>query len=471
VTKRFLALVSAGYLLLWGCTLNFTSFWGDEEFTAKAVERGWGAMIQMLNRDMHPPLYYACLRLWHAVFNGLGVEISLRSFSLFCGLLSLWAWHRVFERIGASARAAAGAIFMLAFAPFVGWYAGEAKMYQFYVLVAALAWLAWLRLMERPQSWGRILAAALATAAVPLTHITGMLGVSAFGFWLALGWWRGELSPVQRKAAWVALGLALLIFFPQWRVAKNQVEQTHSFWAAAPSWNLASDLAGYVELYMGAGAAAGGWAYGLWIAMATGGLAWALFAAPWPLRRMLLAAIAAFFGAYWAGSHYRIPFLIPRVTLPWVPLLFLGIASALERWGGRWALGVGAGLFIATCLPGALWMQTGPAREDMRGAVAMIQRYAQPGDPVARASYLEDYYLQRAGLTLADGDPGWGRYWLLRRGSDAGQKGVADWRQPEKDPLRYRIVAKRSFISTVADFWTLDLLLVEPRFQRTKRKA
>jgi hypothetical protein len=462
VSKRFLALVSAGYVLLWGCTLNLTSFWGDEEFTAKAVERGWGAMFQMLNHDMHPPLYYMVLRLWHAVFAVASIEISLRSFSLLCGGVALWVWFRVFERIGASPRVAGAAVFMLAFAPFLGWYASEAKMYQFYGLVCALAWLAWLRLMEQPTSGGRRFAAALATAAVPLTHITGMVGVSAFGLWLALGWWQGDLSGTQRKSAWIALGLALLFFLPQWHVAKNQVDQTHTFWAAMPSWNIGGDLLGYFELYFGAGAAPGGWAYAAWLAVAAGGLAWGLTAAPWPLRRMVLAAGGGFFGAFWAGSHYHLPFLIPRITLPGVPLLFLAVAGGLHAFGGRWALGAGAGLFVAACLPGAVLMQGGPGREDMRGAAAMIQRFARPGDAVTRASYLEDYYLGKAGFQYSDEGPENRRYWLLRRRSDAVPMDGAAWKQPEAHPDAYRIVARRSFVSVLADFWTLDLFLVQP---------
>ena len=81
---------------------------------------------------------------------------------------------------------------------------------------------------------------------------------------------------------------------------------------------------------------------------------------------------------------------------------------------------------------------------------------------MARASYLEDYYVAKAGFHYVDLGPGTHRYWLLRRRSDVIPADNYPWKRPEAHADAYRILAERSYVSVLSDFWTLDLFLVQP---------
>lgn len=461
-----LAFLSAAYVLGWGYAATLTSFWGDEEFTAKAVEMPLREMFHLLRGDMHPPLYYLLLRPWHALTLSLPVELSLRWFSLACGLAALWAWLRVFERLLPGSRAPYGAFFLMAASPFFGWYATEAKMYQFYLLVTAAAWLCWLKLMDDPGSWRLRAAAGFFSACIPFTHITGMVGAMAFVIWLALEYARGGLRGPALKGALWALALGAVFFLPQMDTARYQVGRTRTFWAPEPSWNFFLDLARYGETYLTADLALPGWLRALWASAAMAGLAQALFMAPWPLRRMLAASGLGFFGAYWAASHYTVPFLIPRVTLPWAPLFFLGLCWSLEAWGGRRLMAAAMASFLILAAPVVARQHLGPGREDMRAAVDYLKAESRPGDTVLRASYLEDYYLGHAGLKFSgDGEIAARRAWVLRRQSDSAAPG-APWKRPEAHPELFQVLSRRSFSSSLDPFWTLEVFLIETRDRR-----
>lgn len=65
------------------------SLWHDEAFSALMIRYSWPEMFRRLALDVHPPMYYIFLKFWHGIFGDK--LLSLRGFSIFFGVLTVWA--------------------------------------------------------------------------------------------------------------------------------------------------------------------------------------------------------------------------------------------------------------------------------------------------------------------------------------------------------------------------------------------
>ncbi len=115
------------------------SLWHDEAFSALMIRYSWGEMIRRLALDVHPPMYYMVLKLWHYAFgDGLG---SLRGFSIFFGVLTIPAAYLFVKQAFFSHKMAMWAAILVAISPFEVQFAAEARMYTFgafFTILAAL---------------------------------------------------------------------------------------------------------------------------------------------------------------------------------------------------------------------------------------------------------------------------------------------------------------------------------------------
>src|SRR5829696_8717772 len=109
-------------------------FWIDEGLSVGIADRPLGDIPEALRKDGSPPLYYMLLHLWLAIAGSS--EEGARSLSLLFALLSIpaafWAGRAVWQ----TNRAAWFSAVLMAFNPFLGQYAQEARMY---AMVAFLA--------------------------------------------------------------------------------------------------------------------------------------------------------------------------------------------------------------------------------------------------------------------------------------------------------------------------------------------
>jgi len=129
------------------CAIRFTdlsarTYWVDEGFTLYRVYGTWSDIVTnainlqgLSTSDIHPPLYFAALKLW-VTFGGAN-EYVMRAFSVFCGILlvplSYVAGRRLFGR---GAGVIAGVL--AALSPAYQWYSWEIRMYSLTPLLAAL---------------------------------------------------------------------------------------------------------------------------------------------------------------------------------------------------------------------------------------------------------------------------------------------------------------------------------------------
>lgn len=90
----------------------------------------------------HPPLYFLSLKLWSLVFGTS--EVSLRSFSLFCGLLTFLILFNLFWQRSKRKYTPWFLLTMLVFNPFLFYFFTEARMYALALLFATLSFRYWL---------------------------------------------------------------------------------------------------------------------------------------------------------------------------------------------------------------------------------------------------------------------------------------------------------------------------------------
>ena len=138
--KRYWQLI---LILLIGAILRFyhnvdISLWHDEAFSALLIKYDWSEMMYRIGLDVHPPAYYIFLRLWHYVFGDS--LLSLRSFTVFFSLGTVWATWLFVKEAFKNDKFALWAAALVAINPFQIQYATEARMYTmgaFFALLAA----------------------------------------------------------------------------------------------------------------------------------------------------------------------------------------------------------------------------------------------------------------------------------------------------------------------------------------------
>ncbi len=146
--KKYFWLVA---ILVLGILLRFyhntdISLWHDEAFSALMIRYNWSEMFTRLALDVHPPMYYIFLKVWHYAFgNSL---LALRGFSILFGVLTIWAtWllvkdvftHSTGSGHAESEKMALWAALLVAINPFQLQYVTEARMYTMGAFFSVLA--------------------------------------------------------------------------------------------------------------------------------------------------------------------------------------------------------------------------------------------------------------------------------------------------------------------------------------------
>jgi uncharacterized membrane protein len=174
--------------------LAYRDFWYDEAFTGVAVKEKFGGMIQMIIDDVHPPLYYASLKIFASFFNYS--VYGIRLFSAIFGVLAIWAVY-LFAKELYGKRAGLFAGLITAIAPFAIQYSQEARMYtmlSFFLLISAYFFLKALKTDSTKNYvfWGIFLGLAC------LTHYMGV--VFSATFYLAyLAWNIFDEKEIDKK--------------------------------------------------------------------------------------------------------------------------------------------------------------------------------------------------------------------------------------------------------------------------------
>ncbi|MGH9189266.1 MAG: glycosyltransferase family 39 protein [Acidimicrobiales bacterium] len=280
--------------------------WLDEALTVNIARLPLRDLVGALRQDGAPPLYFALLHVWTAVF-GQG-DVAVRALSGVLSVATLPVTWLAGRRLGGQ-RVAWAALLLLAASPFAIRYATEARMYSLLTLLAVIGYLAVVRALERP-TLPHLGAVAVVTGLLLLTHYWSLFLLAAVASVLVAWVIRGCSPSAPRVLAAVAAGS--LLFAPWLGVFAFQLRHTGTPWAkpAGPTALLST-----IAQYSG-GPSTAGRALGLLV--------------------VVLAGLGAL-GRAVDGRHVEID-LLGRPPGRWLALVF----------GGSLALAVAAGLVTRT---------------------------------------------------------------------------------------------------------------------------
>lgn len=350
-----LALLAGAVARFWG--LGDESLWLDELFSVRAAGReSWGTLVEEVRLDVHPPGYFALLRLWMMVSGGS--EWAVRAPSAIAGWLGLVGVFALARRLWGE-RTAAAAVWLLALAPFAVALDREARGNA--LLSTLSVWSAYALVRpSRRYPWGY----ALVSAAMLWTHVFGLAVLAAHGLWAGLDAWAGDRA---RLRTWALGAAGALLAFAPWGL--TLLGQTRSF-AADPWYNPPpADSLGWLAPTLAGGA-------GLAVLL-TVGVGLALRAPTITGSRWLPAMVLGVLLLPHAASMVVAPVLRDRNAIALVPAWTSTAAAGLVEAGAGW-VGVLAG---AGALAIARQAQE-PPREQWREAAEIVRSGWIEGDRV-----------------------------------------------------------------------------------------
>jgi len=202
------ALLVALYALARADRLIGECLWFDEIFGVHAAAHDWRGLWSFVAADLiHPPLFYALLKLWIAAG---GESIPwLELFAYTTSLLCLVPFLLLARELSLGAAATNVALVVFAVSGYHIKYAQEVRMYALLLLLTLTSLWLFARLARRgATSRRRLLALALVNLLLVYTHYYGWLVVCAEAVYLLAGRGRGALKAFLLTAAVAALGFA-----------------------------------------------------------------------------------------------------------------------------------------------------------------------------------------------------------------------------------------------------------------------
>ncbi len=308
-------------------------FWIDDGIAVGIASHPLSDIPSLLRQDGSPPLYYALLHVWMAVFGDSEPATYALSllFALACIPVAWWAGRSLFD-----ARAGWLCAVVAAVNPFLTQYSGQARMYTLVVLLSLVASAAFAHAFLR----GRRRMLPLFGAALTLLLYTHGWGIF-FGVGCAAAvwpcWWLRSSSTERRQLlvdAALTFGLVAVAFAPWLPSLAAQAARTAAPWSITPT---GGDL--------------------VWV------LAYVFGAAL--VSPLTLAAAAGFAGELRRGRPERLAVGLVVATVLVVTLLVGWTAGRLTHtWAPRYvAVGVG---------PAMLLIGAGLARMGRLGVVCLV---------------------------------------------------------------------------------------------------
>jgi mannosyltransferase len=224
-----------------------SDLWLDEALSVNIARLPLGQLQDALRHDGAPPLYYALLHVWTAVFGTS--DIAVRSLSAVCMIGAVVAIWFVARRVGGR-QAAWISVLLMASNPYAARYATEARMYALEILLVACGILAFQRALEAP-TLSRLAVFGLVVALLAYTQywtLYLLLVTAALLIVLAV---RGSHRDAARGML-VAMAVAGLTFLPWLSTFLYQRAHTGTPWGThilpgIPFGETLSDFAGGQE--------------------------------------------------------------------------------------------------------------------------------------------------------------------------------------------------------------------------------
>jgi hypothetical protein len=363
-------------MLLWWHTR--TSFWEDEVIAITHANQPLPLFfIETLRNDIHPPLYFLQLKLWHDI--GFTSDQTVLLNSVLCALFSLITLFVVARKVYGD-RAACFATALFALFPIFAYSGGNLRMYGLVPGCVLLVWYAnrtWF--VEGARKW-LVWAAVFEVIASYLHAIefffVGFIALAACLenlFYQTKSPVASRISP--RLRAWVVTQVIVLLLIAP-LMASGMIRGSE---ASAP--------ASLFELLTEPGALIAGWAPASILPMRLAGLVIFVFlAAAATLERRsrtrTVVAVILTLAVAIAVSMLAKPMIkVPVFAASLLPLLALGAGAGIASAGRYWR--VGAFACMAAMAAAAVPLMNFQMTNDAYGeAGRLVRQMAKPGDVV-----------------------------------------------------------------------------------------
>lgn len=226
--------------------LDQMSMWLDEEFSWRISHQGPEVILQETAQDVHPPLYYLWLWAW-IEYTGSDNLTVMHFSSAITSLLAVAICYQLGKSWFRSWWAGAAAATFLASSGVFIFYARELRMHSTGVLMVALTWWMFSRVVEKRAPWWAY-TLSLALAAYNF-FFSGFMIV--FQPLVAVLFYRDRLRDVAR--AWIGAGLLFLpwlpTFFDQVDTATRQCANKDQLCLIASAYTSPDLIERFLNLY------------------------------------------------------------------------------------------------------------------------------------------------------------------------------------------------------------------------------
>lgn len=226
------------------CKLTVMPLWHDESFSALLIQYDLKEMLYRISLDVHPPLYYLLLKGWGFIFDGS--LFSIRMFSVFFGVLTVFAVYLLVKKIFQSEKLALFSSILLALSSFQIQYDMEARMYTLGAFLLVISTYLLIRGIES-KKWQWWLLYAVAASAALYTHYYAFFWIFAQGifmiYWLIKEFRFKFFEWLKEKNFKLFLGayfLVALSYLPWLNIFLQQLKQVQQTYWIPPMniWSL-----------------------------------------------------------------------------------------------------------------------------------------------------------------------------------------------------------------------------------------
>jgi hypothetical protein len=382
-------LVCLGAVVL-GARLEFlrNSIRLDEAQSLFQTDYSYEAMLRIIAKDVHVPLYHVVLRTWRLV---LGPDVETARLLSLVFLLACVPMFYLVARTCLSTRWALFSLVVFSCSPFLQWYGNEARMYSMLVLATLVSQYFFLRIVtvERRWSWAGYAASAVVGVYTHYFFVFVLVAQGLFLLALLRRLPRGTLLRLSGVA--LLVGAAFLPWFLFFR-ANGSASGTRPNLALPSSVDYSNVYSQFLFGFQSD--AINTTLVSAWPLLVLAALASVRVGAK--LDRALAYMVVAAFGPVllaFVVSHLVTPFFLSRymiAALPAVLVLVVRFLSSLTAPVGR----VLAAVLLVATVTGTVVQAVSPATpvdEDYRAAAQLAEDNARPQDLVVLSSPVSIY--------------------------------------------------------------------------------
>lgn len=184
------------------------ALWFDEAYSSNLVRGDFGQIVKMTALDVHPPLYYWCLKVWTIIF-GRSI-FGMRLLSVFFGAIALVFAYLLFKRWSKNDKTAIFITSLIAACPFFIYYSGEMRMYSLSCLIVMAGTYFLDVALEKKNKKTYWILYSLSIVAALYTHYFAALAFGAHFIYLIIYF---NKHGFNKNIIWVYL-LAFIMYLP-----------------------------------------------------------------------------------------------------------------------------------------------------------------------------------------------------------------------------------------------------------------